>query len=75
MQIRARALRAVTLDHNLGDGRDVSSKVSNGQVEVDYVDSKFESDATWTASASVPYDSGSNILDAAKLSVKRAWKW
>ena len=65
----------VTLDHNIGDGRDASVKATSNNIEVDYVDNKFESAATWTASASVPLDSGSNMLDAAKLSLKRAWKW
>jgi len=67
----------VTLDHNIGEGRDLSSKFvsSSGNLEVDYVDNKFEADATWTASASVPYDAGADIMDKAKLSLKRAWKW
>ena len=67
----------VTYDHNLEDGRDISATVDgdSGTVDVDYVDSKFEKDATWTATASVPYDSGKDLLDSAKLSLKRSWKW
>jgi hypothetical protein len=65
----------VTLDHDLGNGRDVSAKGAGGVLEVDYTDTKFEKDATWTASASVPYDMGSNIMDAVKVSLKRSWKW
>lgn len=65
----------VGLDHSMGDGRDLSAKVDGDNLEVDYVDSKFEDGATWTASASVPVDAGNNILDAAKLSLKRSWKW
>jgi len=67
----------VGYDHNLESGRDVSAtfKGDSGELAVDYVDSKFESGATWTASASVPADAGSNVLDAAKLSLKRSWAW
>jgi hypothetical protein len=68
----------VTYDHSMSDGKDLSAKISSdtGTVEVDYTDNKFEDGATWTASASVPYDAGtSNILDAAKLSLKRSWAW
>merc|ERR1711871_168310 len=36
--------------------------------EVRY-DSKLEDAATWTASASVPYNSGRDLLDAAKVSL------
>ena len=47
------------------------------EVEIDYVDNKFESGATWTASASVPLENSgsSNMLEAAKLTLKRSWKW
>jgi len=69
----------VGYDRNLEEGRDLSAtlKPSDKQVEIDYVDNKFESGATWTASASVPLEnSGSNnILDSAKLSLKRSWAW
>jgi hypothetical protein len=66
-------------DHNLEEVRDVSAtiKPKSREVEIDYVDNKFENGATWTASASVPLEnSGSNnMLDAAKLTLKRSWKW
>jgi hypothetical protein len=69
----------VGYDHNLEEGRDISAtiKPNSKEVEIDYVDNKFENGATWTASASVPLEnSGSNnILDAAKLSLKRSWNW
>ena len=69
----------VGYDHNLEDGRDISATVKPGskEVEVDYVDNKFEKGATWTASATVPLENSgsSNILDAAKLSLKRSWQW
>jgi len=67
----------VGYDHSLGEGRDLSAKVVGGTVDIDYVDSKMEAGATWTASASVPYESGGarGALDAATLSLKRSWKW
>jgi len=69
----------VSYDHSLEDGRDVSATIKPGdkQVEIDYVDNKFEKGATWTASASVPLENAgsSNILDAAKLTLKRSWAW
>jgi len=63
-------------DHNLEDGRDVSAtiKPASKHVDIDYVDNKFENGATWTASASVPLES-SNLLEAAKLKLKRSWAW
>merc|ERR1719305_831303 len=75
--------RAATLevgyDHKLEDGRDISAKIKPNarEVDIDYVDNKFEQGATWTASASVPLEKtgGSNMLDAAKLTLKRSWKW
>jgi hypothetical protein len=69
----------VSYDHALEDGRDISATVkpNSKEVEIDYVDNKFESGATWTASASVPLESSgaSNLLDSAKLKLKRSWKW
>jgi len=67
----------VGYDHNIDAGRDVSATFNpdKKQLDVDYVDNKFESGATWTASAEVPLEGGSNILDAAKLTLKRAWAW
>jgi hypothetical protein len=64
----------VSYDHSLQEGRAVSATTDGSALDVDYVDSKTENGATWTASASVPVDS-SNILDAAKLTLKRAWTW
>jgi len=67
----------VGYDHQLEDGRDLSvtAKPKAREVEVDYVDNKFESGATWTASASMPFSGESNLLDAAKVTLKRSWKW
>jgi hypothetical protein len=66
-------------EHQLEEGRDVSATFNPGDknLDVELVDNKFESGATWTAKASVPLDtSGSNnILDAAKLTLKRSWNW
>jgi hypothetical protein len=67
----------VSYDRQIEEGRDLSATVdANGKtVEVDYVDSKTEDGATWTASASMPIDSGKDVMDDVKLSLKRAWKW
>jgi hypothetical protein len=69
----------VGYDHTIEDGRDVSATIKPGskEVDIDYVDNKFENGATWTASASVPLENAgsSNIMDAAKLTLKRSWKW
>lgn len=66
----------VSIDHNLQDGRDVSATLAadTGAVDVEYVDTKTEKGATWTATASVPYEGG-NILDRASIAVKRSWAW
>ena len=69
----------VSYDHNLEAGRDISATLKPGskQLDVDYVDNKFENGATWTASASVPLENSgsSNLLDAAKVTLKRSWAW
>jgi len=68
----------VGYEHQLEDGRDVSASFNpaDKNLDVELVDNKFESGATWTAKASVPLEkSGSNILDAAKLTLKRSWSW
>ena len=69
----------VSYDHSLDQGRDISAtlKPKDKQLDVDYVDNSFENGATWTASASVPLENSgnSNILDAAKVTLKRSWKW
>lgn len=66
----------VGYDHSLQEGRDISATLKPGskQLDVNYVDNKFEDGATWTASAAVPLDGG-NALDAAKLTLKRSWQW
>jgi hypothetical protein len=69
----------VGYDRNLEDGRDVSAtfKPDSKNLEIDYVDNNFEKGATWTATANVPLENGgsNNILDAAKLTLKRSWQW
>jgi len=66
----------VSYDHSIEAGRDISATLGADSLDVDYVDSKAEAGATWTASASVPTGGGaSSLLDSSKLSLKRAWKW
>jgi len=62
---------------NLEDGKEVSATFTpdNKQLEVEYVDSKFENGATWTATATVPMDDSSNVMDSSKLTLKRSWAW
>jgi hypothetical protein len=65
----------VGYSRNLEDGRDVTAtfKPDGNNLEVEYVDNKFESGSTWTATANVPVDG--NALDAAKVTLKRSWSW
>jgi len=69
----------VGYDRQLENGRDVSATFNpeKKQLDVDYVDNKFESGATWTASASVPLENSgaSNLLDSAAIKLKRSWSW
>jgi hypothetical protein len=62
---------------NLENGKEVSASFTpdDSNLEVQYVDTQFENGATWTATASVPVDNANNILDAAKLTLKRSWNW
>ena len=61
---------------NLEAGRDLEATFNpdSKNLDVELVDTKFESGATWTAKASVPLE-GNNILDAAQLTLKRSWSW
>jgi hypothetical protein len=68
----------VGYERQLEEGRDVSATFNpaDKNLDVELVDNKFESGATWTAKASVPLDNGANnILDAAKVTLKRSWNW
>jgi len=64
-------------DHKLEDGRDVSAsfKPDSKTLDVDYTDTTFEKGATWTASASVPLEDSSGMMDNAKVTLRRAWNW
>jgi len=60
------------------NGADVSATYasSDQSLDVEYVDSKFEDGATWTAKLSVDTgDMADSKLDAAKLTLKRPWAW
>jgi len=61
----------------LEDGKEVSASFTpdDNNLEVEYVDSKFENGATWTAKASVDTGDAGNLLDNAKLTLKRSWAW
>lgn len=61
----------------LEDGKEVSATFTpdTSALEVEYVDSKFENGATWTAKATVDTGDAANVLDATKLTLKRAWSW
>jgi hypothetical protein len=66
----------VGYSRNLEAGRDLEATFNpdSKNLDVELVDTKFESGATWTAKASVPLE-GNNILDAAQLTLKRSWSW
>jgi hypothetical protein len=67
----------VGYDHSIEDGRDVSATFNpaDKNLEVEYTDKTFEKDAAWTVNANVPLDNGANVMDNAKLTLKRAWSW
>jgi len=67
----------VGYSRELEDGKEVSATFTpdSSELEVEYIDSKFEDGATWTAKASVDTSDAGNILDATKLTLKRAWSW
>jgi len=62
---------------SLEEGKDVSATFSpdSHELEVEYVDSKFEDGATWTATATVDTDNVGNLADATQLKLKRSWAW
>ena len=61
---------------NLEKGRDLTATYSadDKDLEIEIVDTNFESDATWTATANLPTTDG-NMVDAATLTLKRSWAW
>jgi hypothetical protein len=69
----------VGYDRSLEEGRDVHATVKpkDKSVEIDYVDNKFESGATWTATLGMPLEKEgrNNLMDNAKLTLKRSWAW
>lgn len=67
----------VSLERDLEDGKEMTATFNpqNKNLDIEYVDAKFESGATWTAKASVPLESKNNILDDSKVTLKRAWTW
>merc|ERR1711871_538852 len=62
---------------SLEDGKEVSATFTpdSNQLDVEYVDSKFENGATWTAKASVDTGDFGNVMDATKLTLKRSFTW
>jgi len=67
----------VGFSRSLKEGQTLSATLTpkSKDVELELVDSSFEEGATWTATANVPLEDTSNILDAAKLTLKRSWSW
>ena len=63
-------------ERELEAGRTLSATLTpaDKNLEVEITDTKFESGATWTATATVPLE-GDNMVDAAKVSLTRAWSW
>jgi len=61
----------------LKEGQELNAVLTpkSRDLEVSLVDSAFEDGATWTATANVPLEDTSNILDAAKVTLKRSWSW
>jgi hypothetical protein len=68
---------------SLKNGQDMTATFSpeKKNMEVELVDSNFESGATWTATASVPLDDPNAIAtlfgqeNGVTLSLKRSWNW
>jgi len=67
----------VSFEKELETGRSVTATLTpkSQNLEVEYKDDTFESGASWTATANVPLEDANNILDAAKLTLSRAWTW
>jgi len=67
----------VGYSRSLEEGKEVSATFAPGtsQLDVEYVDSKFENGATWTAKATVDTSDIGNVADAAKVTLKRSFTW
>jgi hypothetical protein len=61
----------------LADGKVISATLvpADKNLEIELVDSKFEKDATWTATANLPFADSARVVDNAKVVLKRAWAW
>jgi len=64
-------------ERDLAGGKVLSATLvpADKNLEIELVDSEFESGATWTATANVPYGDSNSMIDNAKVSLKRAWSW
>lgn len=62
---------------NLEEGKEVSATFTpdSNELAVEYVDSKFENGATWTAKATVDTSDVGNVMDGTKFTLKRSWQW
>jgi len=68
----------LTFERTLEEGKvlHASFKPDKSDLEVSLSDSTFESGATWTATANVALDTDpANLLDAARVTLKRSWGW
>jgi len=64
-------------ERGLADGKVLSATLvpADKNLEIELVDSKFESGATWTATANLPFEDSASVVDNAKLTLKRSWSW
>jgi hypothetical protein len=67
----------VGFSRQLKEGKSLSATLApkTKDLEVELVDSSFESGATWTATANVPLEDASGISNNAKVTLKRSWAW
>jgi hypothetical protein len=67
----------VGYQRELESGRDLEAtfRPDSKELDVELVDEKFEKGATWTAKASVGLENAGNVLDDAKVTLKRSWAW
>ena len=63
----------VGYEANLKKGRDLSVSYNDKELEFEVVDTNFERDATWTATATMQHPE-LNLEDLA-LNLKRSWSW
>jgi len=67
----------VGFSRQLKEGKSLSATLTpkSKDLEVELVDSSFESGATWTATANVALDDTASIANNAKVTLKRSWAW